>query len=139
MTAPGPAGDAVMVYLTDEAGRVLLVRARGLFAQIWMPPGGHIDTHIEEPPAVAACRELWEELALCCQPDDLVLLGTCEKDVGTGTLTLFAASCFDGTLSLGPEIAEARWVELDGCHELPTLPATDEGLRLLAALRQPDH
>ena len=35
--------------------------------------------------------------------------------------------------------AEARWVELNGCNELPTLPATDEGLRLLAALRQPDH
>lgn len=133
MTAPGPAGDAAMLYLTDETDRVLMVRARGLLRAHWMPPGGHIDR--DESPEDAACRELREELQLACEPGDLVGLGSCQKDVGSGVLTLFTAPRHGGTMRLGDEIAEACWFALDVCHQLSVLPATAYGLRQLTARR----
>jgi 8-oxo-dGTP pyrophosphatase MutT (NUDIX family) len=120
-----------MVYLTDPEGRILVVRARGLLAEHWMPPGGHIDPH--ESPAQAACRELSEEIAVQCEPGDLAMLGQVGKDIGTGTLTLFAAQRHQGSVVLGAEILEARWVNPAACTNLPILPATAYGLRLFAA------
>ena len=125
-----PNGDAVMVFLVDDRERTLMVRARGLLNDYWMPPGGHIDPG--ETPAVAACRELVEELGLQCSPDDLSELGGCTKDVGNGHLTLLETRTWQaGPMQLGPEIDEARWVDLPGCAALPTLPATAYGLGLI--------
>jgi 8-oxo-dGTP diphosphatase len=134
MMSSGPTGDAVMVYMFDDRRRTLLVRARGRMADYWMPPGGHIDDG--ETTVEAACRELFEELHLRCQPDDLYELGRCEKDFGTGTLTLLGhRPVLCETVEPGAEIAEARWVELDSCMALPMMPATRYGFQLIAKRR----
>lgn len=121
-----------MVFLVDGQQRTLMVRAHGLLEPYWMPPGGHTDDG--ETSAEAACRELVEELDVHCAPEDLDEIGGCDKDVGSGRLTLFVAHRWaDRPITLGPEIADARWVDIADCAALPTLPATDHGLALIVA------
>jgi 8-oxo-dGTP pyrophosphatase MutT (NUDIX family) len=129
--ASGPAGDAAMVFVFDPAGRTLLVRARGLLKKHWMPPGGHIDAG--ENAADAACRELAEELGIASEPGDLQHLGCCDKDLGTGTLTLFVLRRADTDMTVGDELYEARWFSALDCQQLPMLAATVHGLRLAAS------
>ena len=68
-----PAGVIVIVaaIITDDEGRLLLVRKRG--TDRFMQAGGKIDAG--ETPATALMRELGEELAIEVLPGDLDYLG----------------------------------------------------------------
>jgi len=55
------------VALFDRHGRVLVVKAH--YKHYWSFPGGVIDAG--ETPRVAACREIFEEVGIRIEPDDL--------------------------------------------------------------------
>jgi 8-oxo-dGTP pyrophosphatase MutT (NUDIX family) len=75
--------DATGEYWHESAG-VFVRRADGLFLFFervlfpleWTVPAGHVDAG--EEPRLAARRELWEEVGLSTEPDDLAELGVDE-------------------------------------------------------------
>ncbi|WP_115789190.1 NUDIX hydrolase [Arthrobacter silvisoli] len=106
---------AVCVY--DRAGRMLTVRKRG--TDKFMHPGGKPEPG--ESAAEAASRELAEEVGIRVAPGELVPLGIYLATAANEAATDIQATVFTapGTWEAHPsaEIAEIRWLELDG--ELP--------------------
>jgi 8-oxo-dGTP diphosphatase len=67
---------AVLCYVFDEAGRVLLLhRAKPPNHELYSPPGGKLDQASGESPVACASRELAEEVGLHVGPGDLHLTG----------------------------------------------------------------
>jgi 8-oxo-dGTP pyrophosphatase MutT (NUDIX family) len=64
-TAPYPCGDAAVF---NDRGEILLIQRKD--DQLWAMPGGGFE--VGEAPAVAACREAWEETGLAVEPLALV-------------------------------------------------------------------
>jgi 8-oxo-dGTP pyrophosphatase MutT (NUDIX family) len=64
-TAPYPCGDAAVF---NDQGEILLIQRKD--DQLWAMPGGGFE--VGEAPAVAACREAWEETGLAVEPLALV-------------------------------------------------------------------
>ena len=106
---------AVCVF--DDAGRLLTVRKKGTAK--FMHPGGKPEAG--ETAAETASRELEEEVGIVLAPDELEPLGIWLADAANEAATQIEATVFTapGTWCACPsaEIAEIRWLELDG--ELP--------------------
>ena len=67
---------AVLCYLFDEQGRVLLLHRRKPPNQdLYSPIGGKLEQQIGESPTACAVREVREEADLCVEPGDLHLTG----------------------------------------------------------------
>jgi ADP-ribose pyrophosphatase YjhB (NUDIX family) len=122
------------VWVTDEAGRVLVVRTTYM-GPGWMLPGGRLER--DETPHDGAARETREETGLDVVVDRLVLVDGRPND---NVSFVFAGRVTGGTLDpqLG-EIAEAGWVDREEIartstplHELlEHLDAAGDGVRYL--------
>ena len=67
---------AVLCYLLDEAGNVLLLHRRKPPNQhLYSPIGGKLEQGLGESPTACAVREIEEEAGLTIQPSDLHLTG----------------------------------------------------------------
>jgi len=76
MSAPLPYKIAVLCYLFDERGRVLLLhRRKPPNRDLYSPVGGKLDQSIGESPATCALREIEEEVGLTLSPKDIHLTG----------------------------------------------------------------
>lgn len=111
------------VLVTDDAGRILVVRSTYL-GPGWMLPGGRIERG--ETLHDGAARETREETGIEVGVDRLVLVDARRAD---NTSFVFAGHLVGGTLEpqFG-EIAEAGWVTRD------EIDRTSEPLRELLAL-----
>lgn len=112
-----------MVFLTDDGGRVLLVRPT--YRAGWLPPGGFLGRG--EDALTALHREMQEELALdvVAEPPHRVYL-----DVQRQGVTFVCAARLPAGAHpriSGPELHEWRWFGLD---EIPPTPTEfHEGIR----------
>ena len=113
------------VHVTDERGRILVVRTTYLGRQ-WMLPGGRVERG--ETPHAAAAREAREETGLDVAVERLVLV---DAHHARDTSFIFAARVTGGTLDpqLG-EIAEVGWLSRDEIEA--TSPRLDRLLALIA-------
>jgi len=104
--------DAVVIVLTDDEGRVLMIR-RGPAAPragYWMPPGGRVEPGESYEDAVR--REAREELGL--EVVAVAPIGACDSDDGEWRLLFWRARIVGGALAPNPdEVAEARWADAD--------------------------
>jgi 8-oxo-dGTP diphosphatase len=76
MDQPLPYRIAVLCYLFDTQGRVLLLhRRKPPNRDLYSPIGGKLDIHTGESPTACAIREVREEVGLELTPRDLHLTG----------------------------------------------------------------
>ncbi len=76
LTTPLPYRIAVLCYLFDEQGRVLLLhRRRPPNLELYSPIGGKLEQGVGESPTACAVREIREEAGLTLTPGDLHLTG----------------------------------------------------------------
>ena len=75
MSDPLPYQIAVLCYLFDEAGRLLLQRVRPPNRDLYSPIGGKLEQSIGESPTACAVREIHEETGLSITAKDLHLTG----------------------------------------------------------------
>jgi 8-oxo-dGTP pyrophosphatase MutT (NUDIX family) len=105
---------AAVAFVRD--GRVLTVRKRG--TSRFMLPGGKLEPG--ESAYDAAVREVREEVGL--EVHDLTLLGDFTADAANEPGHLVESTVYAAALPGGAEpaaageIAEVRWVDLDGAH-----------------------
>ena len=132
-----PAGVVVIVaaVITDDEGRLLLVRKRG--TDRFMQAGGKIDAG--ETPAVALMRELGEELAIEVLPGDLDYLGRFDAPAANEAGYVVDAEIFfvsvRGEAVASAEIDELIWVTPGEALGYPLAPLTSEVLLPLLAAR----
>ncbi|MEX0776679.1 MAG: NUDIX domain-containing protein [Phycisphaeraceae bacterium] len=75
-TAPLPYRIAVLCYLFDEQGRVLLLhRRKPPNRDLFSPIGGKLEQDMGESPTTCAVREIQEEVGLTVTPAELHLTG----------------------------------------------------------------
>ncbi|MEX5294482.1 DUF4031 domain-containing protein [Kocuria sp. CPCC 205268] len=137
-----PAGAAVLtitaVCLQDDDGALLTVRKRG--TERFMLVGGKLDPG--ETPAAAAVREAAEEVGLRLDPDLLRPLGQFVAPAANEAGTWVRCTVYTARLPGRPvplaEIAELRWLPLDGEHPSALPPDLAPLLRdhVIPALRR---
>jgi ADP-ribose pyrophosphatase YjhB (NUDIX family) len=134
----------VRLIISDEAGRILLVRQHHEGRDIWLPPGGSIEAG--EDAARAAAREALEETGLVVALGPLIWH---VEEVGPGKeqrfVNFFLAEAVGGVAALGtdPEfdaahqvLRELRFfsrVELDAIESLYPPELREEVWRVMAA------
>jgi ADP-ribose pyrophosphatase YjhB (NUDIX family) len=112
-------GAAVVVV---DGDRVLLVRRRiDPGAGAWCDPGGHLE--VDEPPAVAAARELEEETGLAVDPGALSLVDAVLMEPWGEKYVVSVGYAVDrtvtaGNLSPGTDARAARFVHRDDLSEV---------------------
>jgi ADP-ribose pyrophosphatase YjhB (NUDIX family) len=112
----------VGAIIIDSGGRLLLIRrghepGRGL----WSVPGGRIEPGESDEQAVI--REIREETGLSVRVGRLV--GSVRRPAPGGAvfeIRDYAATVTDGTLTVGDDADDARWVDR---AEMLALPLTD--------------
>ncbi|MGM0857862.1 MAG: NUDIX hydrolase [Pseudomonadota bacterium] len=126
---PGNAANVMEIaaaIVSDSAGRLLLVRKHN--TSIYMQPGGKIDAG--ESALEALCRELYEELGLSVNSDQLSPLGIRTAQAANEPGMTLKAHLFsiviDEPVEAAAEIAEARWVTREEADQLPLAPLTKE-------------
>ncbi|MBS0848080.1 NUDIX domain-containing protein [Citrobacter sp. JGM124] len=96
--------------ITDAEGRMLLVRKRN--TDFFMQPGGKIEPG--EAPEVALIRELYEELQIEVQPENMVSLGQ-YTDIAANepdhiiVADMFRVNQFSGDVLSAAEIEDVVW------------------------------
>lgn len=96
--------------ITDAEGRMLLVRKRN--TDFFMQPGGKIEPG--EAPEVALIRELYEELQIEVQPENMVSLGQ-YADIAANepdhiiVADMFRVNQFSGDVLSAAEIEDVVW------------------------------
>ena len=129
MSASLPYKIAVLCYLFDDAGRVLLLhRRKPPNRDLYSPVGGKLEQGLGESPTACAVREIAEETGLEVGPDRLHLTGIV-SETGYGDETHWLMFLYEVT---GPvrvertEFDEGRleWHEPGRVSELD-IPATD--------------
>jgi ADP-ribose pyrophosphatase YjhB (NUDIX family) len=113
---PIPAATAVV---TDDAGRILLVRRnREPGKKRWALPGGFIEMH--EGPAAAAARELEEECGIVARDPSLVDIIYQESGFyGTSLLIIgYSFAGFEGTPRAGDDAEKVRFFAIDALPRL---------------------
>ncbi len=112
--------------ITDEGGRLLLVRKAG--TQAFMQPGGKIEAG--EAPIAALVRELREELGLSLADGGARFLGVFSAPAANEPGRTVEAALFqvraDGPAAPASEIAEMAWVDPRRCGRLDLAPLTRE-------------
>lgn len=129
------------VVLTDEQGRIALVRKRG--TSRFMLPGGKIEPG--EQPEECAIRETAEELGVTLDPERLVLLGVWEAPAANEPGHRVHGHIYVHPRSAGPgeggelhptgEIDELIWLLPEEAHRRDDLAPLFE-FRVLPALRR---
>ncbi|MDQ2984833.1 MAG: NUDIX hydrolase [Actinomycetota bacterium] len=100
--------------LLDDAGRALLVFARD--DQVWMPPGGRIESG--ESPQDAVVRELREELGLEAEAGPLVAVYTLRLDGDTHYRFVFRCRAQGEPRITAPdEVEKLAWFARDALPE----------------------
>ena len=132
--APLPYKIAVLCYLFDERGRVLLLhRVKPPNRDLFSPIGGKLEQSIGESPTACAQREIREEAGLDIDLADLHLTGIVSETAYLGE-THWLMFLYEVTRPVSiPEDAmsfdEGRleWHEPGGIDALP-IPETDRGV-----------
>ena len=121
-TGARPVVLAACAVVTDELGRVLLVRrGRAPDRGSWSVPGGRVEPG--ETLEQAAARETLEETGLHVQIGrELWDLQVPTGDGRTYDIHDFAAVVVGGTLEPGDDADDARWVSPDELDALPLTP-----------------
>lgn len=120
---------AVLCYLFDETGRVLLLhRRKPPNRDLYSPVGGKLETAIGESPTDCALREIQEEVSLSLTHNDLHLTGIVSEE-GYEDQTHWLMFLYEVTRPVTvtrTEFDEGRleWFERDALDKLP-LPRTD--------------
>lgn len=119
--------------ITDDAGRVLVVRKQGTTR--FMQPGGKPEAG--ESPAQTLLRELHEELGLVLDETQIEPLGrfvsAAANEPGHRVVAdAFRTSIDPLTVSVQAELAELRWITPDDVATLPLAPLSIEHLLPLA-------
>lgn len=129
MSAPLPYKIAVLCYLFDQDGRVLLLhRRKPPNRDLYSPVGGKLETDQGESPTACAVREIAEETGLTVAANDLHLTGIVSESgfanqmhwlmflyEVTHPVTVTRTSFDEGTL---------EWHSPDAIADLP-IPETD--------------
>jgi 8-oxo-dGTP diphosphatase len=129
----GPRIPCVGAIISDQSGRLLLIRRRNEpGAGLWSVPGGRIEPGETDEQAVV--REVLEEtsLAVTCGP----LLGAVERPGLHGAVVDirdYEAFVTGGELAAGDDATDARWVTPDQAAAMEA--AGQLTPRLLEALR----
>lgn len=115
-------------------GKLLLLK-RGEGAP-WMPgkwdfPGGGVDEG--ETPKEAAAREALEEVNM----EVRTLRDLTELDVEGELVHFFVTDFYFGTLAVGPEHDEFRWVTIREALGMDLVPGLRRALHFLAAISRP--
>lgn len=129
MSANLPYRIAVLCYLFDEQGRVLLLhRAKPPNLDLYSPIGGKLEQHTGESPTACAIREIREEADIDVAAEDLHLAGIVSERSyeGQGHWLIF---CYEVTRPVRvarTHLNEGRleWHPLDRVMEL-SIPQTD--------------
>jgi len=129
---------AVFLIFRDGDKVLLLRRANtGYMDGFFSFPAGHVDGN--EPAAVAACREAYEEVGVIIKPEDLELVHTVhEKAEGHERINLgFEVKHYEGKLTnMEPEKCdELRWVPANGLPK-DVIPSVREMLEHIFAGRR---
>jgi len=119
---------SVLVFLRDQAGRLLLIqRRKSPNRGCWSPIGGKLEMSRGESPFECAAREVGEEVRLEVSTSDLRLFGyVSEKGYeGAGHWLMFLFDCRKPIDALPPEIDEGRFAffhrqEIDALKIPPT-------------------
>lgn len=120
---------AVLCYLFDEQGRVLLLhRRKKPNRELYSPVGGKLEQSIGESPTSCAVREIQEETALTVTPEDLHLTGIV-SETAFGDETHWLMFLYEVTRPVVVERQEfnegkLEWHERNAIADLP-LPDTD--------------
>jgi len=123
---------AVLCYLFDEEGRVLLLhRAKPPNFELYSPIGGKLEVTIGESPTECALRGIEEEAAVTLEESDLSLVGIISERSfeGSGHWLLF---CFEVTKAVEVkaglfEEGTLEWHEPSDISKL-NIPKTDREL-----------
>ena len=118
---PGPRIRCVGAIITDDAGRLLLIK-RGHEPEEgrWSLPGGRVRPGESDPHALV--REVREETGLRVEPGRLI--GEVERPApGEAVFDIhdYAATVSGGLLAAGDDAADARWI---GPGDVGRLPLT---------------
>jgi len=139
---PVPCAAATVV---DDDAVLLVERGRPPSVGTWSLPGGHVEA--DEPPAVAAARELEEEAGLAVDAADLVPIGNglLRFESGDATVSINYAAPADaatGEVEPGDDAADARyWTRSEIRDVLPTQADVRSGPeeRSMLAGSGPEH
>jgi len=129
MTEALPYRIAVLCYLFDEQGRVLLLhRAKPPNLDLYSPIGGKLEQHLGESPTQCAIREIREEADIEVTAADLHLAGIvseCSYE-GRGHWLIFCYEVTRPVRVVRTHLSEGRleWHPLDQVMDL-SIPETD--------------
>ena len=109
--------------VTDAAGRALVVRKRD--TEAFMQPGGKPEPG--ERPDESLVRELAEEIGVVVPTTALEPLGVFETDAANEpghrvVADAYALRLEPEDVTIGAEIAEARWIAADEASAIPLAP-----------------
>jgi 8-oxo-dGTP diphosphatase len=129
---PLPYKIAVLCYLFDAQGRVLLLHRRKEPNQdLYSPIGGKLETHLGESPAACALREVHEEADLKLRPTDLHLTGLVSETgyLGQAHWLMFLYEVTGPVIVTRQTFAEGRleWHAPEAIAALP-IPDTDRSV-----------
>lgn len=119
--APGMYRLGVRVWIRDRQGRFLLSQRhpRKVCPLYWEPTGGAVDAG--EDSRTAGVREVFEELGLKLNPDEMTLIRTTKPQINPEFGDIYLAS-WNGEISelhfQETEVVDARWAEFDELTKL---------------------
>jgi 8-oxo-dGTP diphosphatase len=125
---PGPRIRCVGAIITDDTGRLLLIK-RGHEPEEgrWSLPGGRVRPGESDPQALV--REVREETGLQVEPGRLI--GEVERPAPGGAIfdiQDYAATVSGGLLAAGDDAADARWIVPGDVGRLPLTSGLAETL-----------
>ena len=128
MSMPGPRIRCVGAIITDDTGRLLLIK-RGHEPEEgrWSLPGGRVRPGESDPQALV--REVREETGLQVEPGQLI--GEVERPAPGGAIFDihdYAATVSGGLLAAGDDAADVRWIDPGDLRPLPLTSGLAETL-----------
>ena len=130
--APLPFKISVLVFLHDEAGRLLLIqRTKAPNQGCWSPPGGKLEMATGESPFECAVREVAEETGAAVATSDLHLFGMISEKgyEGQSHWLMFLFDCRKPVGAIPPTIDEGHFGFFSRTEiETIRIPETDRTL-----------